>query len=209
VRFSKFAGREKLFQSLDRMNPQVDIYLSNIQKWQKELEVLRIICLDCNLVEEWKWSIPVYTFQKKNIVGINRLKESVVLAFFKGALLSDADGILLQPGKVQAARWVKFTSVKEIVKMEPILKAYIFEAIEIEKAGLKIIRKKTSDYKIPVEFQARLDGTPALRKAFYALTPGRQRAYIIYFSRAKQSKTREARVEKYMLQILRGKGLDY
>jgi uncharacterized protein YdeI (YjbR/CyaY-like superfamily) len=190
------------------MNPGIDIYIDKIQKWQKELQVLRMICLDCNLNEEIKWSIPVYTFQKKNIVGINGLKESVVLAFFKGALLSDTDNILLQPGKVQAARWIKFTSVKEIIKLEPILKAYIFEAIEIEKAGLKIIRKKTSDYRIPEELQDRLDELPRLKKAFNALTPGRQRAYIIYFSQAKQSKTREARVEKYIEQILIGRGLN-
>jgi uncharacterized protein YdeI (YjbR/CyaY-like superfamily) len=191
------------------MNPKVDIYISKIQKWQEELEALRIICLDCNLNEELKWSIPVYMFQKKNIVGINRLKESVVLAFFKGALLSDIDGILLQPGKVQSARWIKFTSVKEIIKLEPILKAYIFEAIEVEKAGLKVIKKKTSDYKIPEEFQDRLDELPGLKKAFYALTPGRQRAYIIYFSQAKLSKTRESRVEKCIQRILMGKGLEY
>jgi uncharacterized protein YdeI (YjbR/CyaY-like superfamily) len=191
------------------MNPQVDTYLGKTEKWRQELEALRMLILDCNLLEEFKWSIPVYTFQKKNIVGINRLKESVVLAFFKGALLSDADSILLQPGKVQAARWVKFTSIKEIIKLEPVLKAYIFEAIEIEKAGLKIIKKKTSDYKLPKEFQHKLDEFPALKKAFYSLTPGRQRAYILYFSQAKLAKTREARIEKYMQHILNGKGLDY
>ncbi|HTB32978.1 MAG TPA: YdeI/OmpD-associated family protein [Bacteroidia bacterium] len=191
------------------MKPNIDAYFSNTAKWQHELEALRMLILDCNLVEEFKWSIPVYTFRGKNIVGINRLKESVVLAFFKGALLSDEEGILIQPGKVQAARWVKFTSVKEIIKLEPVLKAYIFEAIEIEKAGLKIIKKKTSDYPIPQEFQDRLDELPALKKAFYALTPGRQRAYIIYFSQAKQSKTREARVEKYLQQIINGKGITY
>ena len=189
------------------MNSKVDIYLNNTPKWREELEVLRMIILDCNLVEELKWSIPVYTFQKKNIVGINSLKESVALAFFKGALLSDTESILLQPGKVQAARWVKFTSVKEIVKLEPILKAYIFEAIEVEKAGLKVIKKKTSDYEIPEEFQRKLNKLPALKKAFNALTPGRQRAYIIYFSQAKLSNTRKTRVEKYMRQILIGKGL--
>src|SRR5580704_11513428 len=124
------------------MNPQVDTYLGKTEKWRQELEALRMLILDCNLVEELKWSIPVYTYQKKNIVGINRLKESVVLAFFKGALLSDADDILLQPGTVQAARWVKFSSLKEIIKLEPILKAYIFEAIEVEKAGLKVKKKE-------------------------------------------------------------------
>jgi uncharacterized protein YdeI (YjbR/CyaY-like superfamily) len=189
------------------MNPRVDIYLSYTPKWQQELEALRMICLYCNLVEELKWSIPVYTFQKKNIVGINRLKESVVLAFFKGALLQDDERILLQPGQVQAARWIKFTSVKEIIKLEPILKAYIFEAIEVEKAGLKVMKKKASDYPIPEEFQRKLNKLPALKKAFNALTPGRQRAYILYFSQAKQSKTREARIEKYMQHILNGKGM--
>ena len=191
------------------MNIQVDTYFSEAPKWRQELEALRIICLDCNLVEELKWSIPVYTHQKKNIVGINRLKESVVLAFFKGTLLSDADDILLKPGVLnQAGRWIKFTSVKEIIRLEPILKAYIFEAIEVEKAGLKVIKKKTSDYPIPEEFQHKLNKLPALKKAFYALTPGRQRAYILYFSQAKQSKTREERVGKYMQQILMGKGID-
>jgi uncharacterized protein YdeI (YjbR/CyaY-like superfamily) len=189
------------------MNPKVDEYFYKIQKWRQELEALRMICLDCNLVEELKWKIPIYTFQKKNIVGLNGLKDSCALAFFKGVLLQDTEGILLQPGKVQSARWVKFTSVKEIIKLEPILKAYIFEAIEVEKAGLKVKKKETSDYPIPEEFQRKLDELPALKKAFDSLTPGRQRGYIIYFSQAKQSKTREARVEKYMGQILMGKGI--
>jgi len=190
------------------MNPRVDIYIAEAQKWQGELEALRTICLDCNLVEELKWSIPVYTFNKKNIVGINGFKESVSLAFFKGALLSDADDILLKPGTLtQAGRWIKFKSVKEIAKLEPILKAYIFEAIEVEKAGLKVVKKKTSDLPVPKELQNKLDEMPALKRAFKALTPGRQRAYLIYFADAKQSKTREARVEKYIRQILSGKGL--
>jgi uncharacterized protein YdeI (YjbR/CyaY-like superfamily) len=191
------------------MNPQVDEYLSKAQKWRGELETLRMLILDCNLAEEFKWSIPIYTFQKKNIAGINGLKESVVLAFFKGALLSDAGGILLKPGNSQAARWIKFTSVKGIIKLEAILKAYIFEAIEVEKAGLKIKKKKTSDLLIPEEFQQKLNEFAALKKAFHALTPGRQRAYILYFSEPKQSKTREARVEKYIQQIMNGKGLTY
>jgi uncharacterized protein YdeI (YjbR/CyaY-like superfamily) len=190
------------------MNSKVDAYLEKTEKWQEELEALRMICLDCNLVEELKWSIPVYTFREKNVIGINGLKESVVLAFFKGVLLQDTNGILLQPGKVQSARWVKFTSVKAIIKLEPILKAYIFEAIEVEKAGLKIIKKKTSDLPIPEEFRHKLNEFPALKKAFNTLTPGRQRAYIIYFSQAKQSKTREARIEKHMQQILNGRGLN-
>jgi uncharacterized protein YdeI (YjbR/CyaY-like superfamily) len=191
------------------MKPKsVDIYIREAKKWRQELEVLRMLILDCNLMEELKWNIPVYTFHGKNVVGINSLKESVALAFFKGVLLQDAEGILLQPGKVQAARWVKFTSVKEITKLEPILKAYIFEAIEVEKAGLKVKKKETSDYPIPEEFQHKLNKLPALKKAFYALTPGRQRAYLYYFSDARQSKTREARVEKYLQQILNGKGIN-
>jgi uncharacterized protein YdeI (YjbR/CyaY-like superfamily) len=190
------------FQSADQ-------YFTNAIKWQPELEALRMICLDCNLVEELKWSIPVYTYQKKNIVGINGFKESVALAFFKGALLSDMDGVLQKPGVLtQAGRWVKFKSVKEIIKLEPILKAYIFEAIEVEKAGLKVIKKKTADYIIPMEFKNKLEESPRLKKAFYALTPGRQRSYLLYFSQAKQSKTRIARVEKYTHQILNGKGLN-
>ncbi len=191
------------------MNPKVDIYMDKTEKWRDELQALRLICLDCNVVEELKWSIPVYTFQKKNIIGINRLKESVVLAFFKGALLQDDERILLQPGTVQAARWVKFTSLKEIVKLENVLKAYIFEAIEVERAGLKVMKKKTSDFPIPKEFQKKLNKLPALKKAFNALSPGRQRAYNIYFSQAKQSKTREARIDKYMEQIMKGRGMTY
>jgi uncharacterized protein YdeI (YjbR/CyaY-like superfamily) len=191
------------------MNQQVDAYLNGVEKWHEELETLRALILDCNLTEELKWSIPVYTYHGKNIIGINALKESVALAFFKGALLSDTEGILLQPGRVQSARWVKFTFVKQIMKLEPVLKAYIFEAIEVEKAGLKVIKKKTSDYPIPEEFQSELNKFPNLKKAFYGLTPGRQRAYILYFSQPKQSKTRKARVEKCMQQILMGIGLSY
>lgn len=189
------------------MYRNVDEYFNNAEKWQKELKALRMIILDCGLTEELKWGIPVYTLKGKNIVGMNSLKECVALAFFKGVLLQDAEAILLQPGQVQAARWVKFTSVKEILKLEPILKAYIFEAIEVEKAGLKVKKKETSDYSIPGEFQDKLGELPALKKAFNALTPGRQRAYIFYFSQAKLSKTRKARVEKYLQQILNGKGL--
>lgn len=192
------------------MKPKsVDEYLSNALKWREELEALRMICLDCNLVEELKWSIPVYTFQGKNIIAINGFKEFCALTFFKGTLLQDDEGILSKIGTVQSARWVKFTSVKEIIKLETILKAYIFEAIEVEKAGLKVIKKKTSDYPIPKEFQHKLNKLPALKKAFNALTPGQQRAYILYFSQAKQSKTREARVEKHVQQILNGKGISY
>ena len=191
------------------MNPKVDVYLSKAKKWQEELEKLRLIILDCQLTEELKWGKPCYTFQKSNIVLIIGFKEYCALLFCKGVLLNDANGILIKPGEnTQAARQIRFTNVREIVEMEPILKAYIYEAIEVEKAGLKVSLKKTSDFIIPEEFQNRLDKIPALKTAFYALTPGRQRAYIFYFSQPKQSKTRESRVEKSMKKILNGKGLD-
>jgi uncharacterized protein YdeI (YjbR/CyaY-like superfamily) len=191
------------------MNPKVDVYLSKSKKWQEELEKLRMIILDCQLTEELKWSKPCYTFQKSNIVIIIPLKEHCALMFCKGALLKDANGILIKPGEnTQAGRWIKFTSVREIVEMETILKAYIYEAIEVEKAGLKVNFKKTAEFIIPEEFQNKLNEIPALKTAFDALTPGRQRAYILYFSAPKQSKTRESRVEKCMQQILNGKGLD-
>ena len=191
------------------MNPKVDFYFNKAKKWQEEFEKLRMIILDCGLTEELKWGCPCYTFQKDNIVLIHVFKEYCALLFFKGALLNDAKGILIQQTKnVQAARQVRFTNVREIVKMKPILKAYIYEAIEVEKAGLKVKYKKTSEFKIPEEFKRKLDKTPALKTAFYTLTPGRQRGYILYFSQPKQSKTRESRVEKYTKQILNGKGLD-
>jgi uncharacterized protein YdeI (YjbR/CyaY-like superfamily) len=194
---------------MNRMNPKVDFYFSKAKKWQKELAKLRTIILDCQLSEELKWGNPCYTFQKSNIVLIHVFKEYCALLFFKGALLKDADGILIQQTKnVQAGRQIRFTNVREIIQMEPILKAYIDEAIEVEKAGLKVKLKKTSDFSIPEEFQKELDAIPALKTAFDALTPGRQRAYLFHFSAAKQSKTREARVEKCMKQILKGKGLD-
>jgi uncharacterized protein YdeI (YjbR/CyaY-like superfamily) len=192
-----------------RMNPKVDAYLSRAKKWQEEFEKLRMIILDCGLTEELKWGVPCYTFEKRNIVLIHGFKEYCALLFFKGALLNDANGILIQQTKnVQAARQIRFTSVREIVKMKPILKAYIYEAMEVEKAGLKVKFKKTSEFKIPEEFQNKLDEIPALKTAFNALTPGRQRAYIFYFSAPKQPKTRESRVEKCMQQILNGKGLN-
>jgi len=191
------------------MNPKVDGYLRKAKKWQKEFEKLRTIVLDCGLTEELKWGCPCYTFQKSNIVLIHGFKEYCALLFFKGALLKDANGILIQQTEnVQAARQIRFTNVREIVEMEPILKAYIYEAIEVEKAGLKVNFKKTSEFKIPEEFQKKLDETPALKKAFAALTPGRQRGYLFYFSQPKQSKTRESRVEKCKQQILNGKGLN-
>jgi uncharacterized protein YdeI (YjbR/CyaY-like superfamily) len=191
------------------MNPKVDFYFDKEKKWQKEIEQLRTIILDCGLTEELKWGCPCYTFNESNIVLIHVFKEYCALLFFKGALLHDADGILVQQTEnVQSARQARFTHLQEIVKLKKILKAYIYEAIEVEKAGLKVKLKKTADFKIPEEFQHKLDKSPALKKAFYALTPGRQRAYIFHFSQPKQSKTREARVEKYMQQILSGKGLD-
>jgi uncharacterized protein YdeI (YjbR/CyaY-like superfamily) len=191
------------------MNPKVDGYLKEAKKWQAELEKLRMIILDCQLTEELKWGKPCYTFQKSNIVIIIPLKEYCALMFCKGALLNDANGILIKPGEnTQAGRWIKFTAVREIVEMETILKAYIYEAIEVEKAGLKVNFKKTTEFIIPEEFQNRLAEIPALKTAFDALTPGRQRAYILYFSAPKQSKTRESRVGKCMQQILNGKGLN-
>ena len=191
------------------MNPKVDWFFSKDKKWQKEFEKLRMIILDCGLTEELKWGCPCYTFEKRNIVLIHGFKEYCALLFFKGALLNDANGILIQQTEnVQSARQIRFTNVREIVKMERILKAYIYEAIEVEKAGLKVKLKKTSEFKIPEEFQKKLNKIPALKTAFDALTPGRQRAYIFYFSQPKQSKTRESRVEKYMKQILNGKGLE-
>jgi uncharacterized protein YdeI (YjbR/CyaY-like superfamily) len=194
---------------MNRMNPKVDGYLRKAKRWQEELEKLRMIILDCQLTEELKWVKPCYTFQKSNIVIIIPLKEYCALMFCKGALLNDANGILIKPGEnTQAGRWIKFTAVREIVEMETILKAYIYEAIEVEKAGLKVNFKKTTEFIIPEEFQNKLDEIPALKTAFDALTPGRQRAYILYFSAPKQSKTRESRVEKWMQQILNGKGLN-
>ncbi len=194
---------------MNRMNPKVDEFISKSQKWQGEFEKLRTIALDCLLTEELKWGNPCYTFQKSNIVIIQGFKEYCALMFFKGALLKDANHILIKMGKhTQAGRQIRFTNVQEIEEMEPILKAYIYEAIEVEKAGLEVKYKKTSDYKIPEEFQKKLDEIPALKRAFEALTPGRQRAYIIYFSQPKQSKTRESRVEKSVQQILAGKGLN-
>ena len=191
------------------MNSKVDFYFSRAKKWQEELEKLRMIVLDCPLTEELKWGVPCYTFQKSNIVLIHVFKEYCALLFFKGALLNDTNGILIQQTKnVQAARQIRFTNAREIVEMKTILKAYIHEAIEVEKAGLKVNFKKTSEYKIPEEFQDKLDEIPALKTAFYALTPGRQRGYIFYFSQPKQSKTRESRVENCMQQILNGEGLN-
>jgi uncharacterized protein YdeI (YjbR/CyaY-like superfamily) len=191
-----------------KMNPKVNFYF-NKAKWHDELEKLRMIALDTPLVEEAKWGVPCYTFQGHNVVLIHYFKEYCAVLFVKGVLLSDPEGILIQQTKdVQAGRQIRFTNVQEIIEMEPILKGYIHEAIEVEKAGLKVKKKETSDYAVPEEFQDKLDEIPALKTAFEALTPGRQRGYLFYFSKPKLSKTRAARVEKYMDHILNEKGLD-
>lgn len=191
------------------MNPKVDAYLSKATKWKEEFEKLRTIILDCQLTEELKWGVPCYTLQKENIVLIHGFKEYCALLFFKGALLKDPNGILItQTENTQAARQIRFTHVREIVKMKSILKSYIRQAIEVEQTGQKVHFKTTTEFNIPEEFQNKLDESPALKTAFDALTPGRQRAYILYFSAAKQSKTRTSRVEKYTQPILDGKGLD-
>jgi|SRR5689334_8362 len=190
-------------------NPKVDWFFDKDTNWQKEYAKLRTIILDCGLTEELKWGCPCYTFENRNIILIHGFKEYCAVLFFKGALLSDPEGILIQQTEnVQSARQVRFTNVREIAKMERMLKTYIYEAIEVERAGLQVKLKKTKDFKIPEEFQQKLDKMPALRKAFNALTPGRQKGYIFYFSQAKQSKTRTARVEKYLKHILSGKGLE-
>lgn len=190
-------------------NPKVDEFLGKATKWKAEFEKLRDIVLDCELTEEYKWMHPCYTHEKKNIVLIHGFKEYCALLFQKGALLKDTHGILIQQTEnVQAARQIRFTNVEQIIEMEAIIKAYILEAIEVEKAGLEVDFKKHTEYTIPEELQNKLDDIPALKTAFEALTPGRQRAYILHFSAPKQAKTREARVEKCMQQILDGKGLN-
>jgi uncharacterized protein YdeI (YjbR/CyaY-like superfamily) len=191
------------------LNPKVDQYLSSVDKWQEELSKLRTIILDCGLTEELKWGTPCYSWQGRNTVIIGGLKEYCVLSFFKGVLLSDTDGILATPGgNTQYGRLIRFTNVGEIVKLTPILKAYIYEAIEVEQAGIKPIRKNPATPSVPKEFQDRLNKDRALRTAWEGLTPGRQRGYVLYFSQPKQSKTRAARVEKCRDQILKGKGLN-
>lgn len=191
------------------MNPQVDFYFTKATPWQKELKKLRSIILDCGLAEELKWGVPCYMYQKSNIVLVHVFKEYCAMLFFKGALLKDTKGILIQQTKnVQAARQIRFTNVKEIQEREVLLKAYIYEAIEVEKAGVEVKMKKTTAYAVPEEFKTKLDKSASLKKAFNALTPGRQRGYLLYFSSAKLSKTREARVEKSIPQIMKGKGLD-
>ncbi|MXV16523.1 YdeI/OmpD-associated family protein [Hufsiella ginkgonis] len=191
------------------MNPKVDFFFRKSRKWQKELELLRTIALGCGLTEELKWGCPCYTFQEGNVVLIHEFKEYCAFLFFKGVLLNDADGILLQQTKnVQAARQIRFTGIEKITEMKHILEAYILEAIEVEKAGLKVNLKKTAGFAMAEEFQHKLDALPALKAAFGSLTPGRQRGYLLHFSAPKQAKTRETRIEKWIPQILDGKGLN-
>ncbi|MEM5434434.1 YdeI family protein [Paraburkholderia diazotrophica] len=191
------------------MNPEVDAFLSKTKKWQKEFEKLRAIILDCQLTEELKWGVPCYTFDKRNVVLMHGFKEYCALLFFKGALLKDAKGILIaQTENVQSSRQIRFTDIRDIDAMVDVLKSYIREAVEVEKAGLKVTLKKTAEFAVPEEFQNKLDEMPELKDAFNALTPGRQRAYLLYFSAPTQSKTRVSRVEKCSQQILDGKGLN-
>jgi uncharacterized protein YdeI (YjbR/CyaY-like superfamily) len=191
------------------MNPKVDAFIGRAEKWQKEFAKLRTIVLDCQLTEELKWGVPCYTFENSNVVLMHGFKEYCALLFVKGALLKDPHGILIQQTEnVQAGRQVRFTNLQEIVELEPILKAYIHEAIVVEKSGLKVPYKKATEFAIADEFQAKLDENPELDTAFYALTPGRQRAYLLHFSAPKQSTTRQARIEKCIPQILNGKGLN-
>ena len=192
------------------MNPKVvDRFLDRAKKWNQEMKLLREICLECGLTEEFKWMHPCYTFQDKNVVLIHGFKEYCALLFHKGVLLKDTDNILIQQTEnVQAARQIRFTKLQEIIDLKSTIKAYIFEAIEVEKTGLEVTLKKTSEFKMPDEFKVALDNNPDLKSAFAALTPGRQRGYLLYFSQAKQSTTRANRVEKYTPKILQGKGLN-
>ncbi|MEO7176316.1 MAG: YdeI/OmpD-associated family protein [Saprospiraceae bacterium] len=194
---------------MSKENPKADFFFDKAKKWKEELEQLRLIPLQCELEEELKWGVPCYTFQQKNIVLIHAFKDYCALLFHKGVLLKDPKGILIQQTEnVQAARQVRFTSVVEIVSLEKTLKAFIFEACELEEAGVKVPMKKTKEFTIPEEFEEKLKDMPALKKAFEELTPGRQRGYLLYFGSAKQSKTRIDRIEKYTSQILEGKGLE-
>jgi uncharacterized protein YdeI (YjbR/CyaY-like superfamily) len=194
---------------MNETNPKVDAFLSRAKRWHDEFEKLRKIILECDLTEELKWGNPCYSFQKRNVVLIHGFKDYCALLFFKGALLRDPEHILIrQTASVQAARQIRFTSVREINKLKPVLKSYIREAMAAEEAGLKVNFKKTTEFAVPEEFQKKLNKLPALKKAFAALTPGRQRAYLLYFSSAKQSETRASRVEKSTARILAGKGMD-
>lgn len=194
---------------MTRMSPNIDVFFNDAKKWSEEFKKLRMIVLECQLTEGFKWGKPCYSLENKNIVLIHGFKEYCALLFFKGSILKDPDNILIQQTEnVQAGRQIRFTNLQEIVEFEPVIKKYIHEAIEVEKAGLEVKLKKTYEYSIPEEFQDKLDEIPALQTAFESLTPGRQRAYLLYFSAPKQSKTRTSRVEKYIGQILDGKGLN-
>ena len=194
---------------MSRPNPKVDWFFNKATQWQEEYEELRQVCLSCGLTEELKWGCPCYTIEKKNVVLIHGFKEYCALLFFKGALLKDPKRILIQQTEnVQSARQIRFSSAQQIVRMKATLKTYINEAIKVEKAGLSVKLKKATEFKVPEEFQNKLSKNPSLKKAFSALTPGRQRGYLLYFSQPKQSKTREARIEKSVPQILIGKGLN-
>jgi uncharacterized protein YdeI (YjbR/CyaY-like superfamily) len=191
------------------MNPKVDFYFNKATKWQAELEQLRIIVLGCGLIEELKWGVPCYTLNGSNVLLLHDFKEYCAILFHKGVLLKDDNVILIQQTEnVQSARQIRFTNIRQIVDMETIIKTYIFEAIEVEKAGLKVELKKPAEFKVAEEFQTKLDEHPTLKTAFEALTPGRQRAYLLHFAQPKQAKTRETRVENCMPQILDGKGLN-
>ncbi len=191
------------------MNPKVDWFFKEDTKWQKEYQKLRMIVLECGLIEELKWGVPCYTFKKRNIVLIHGFKDYCALQFHKGVLLNDTKGVLIQQTEnVQSARQIRFSNIKGIEKLETTIKFYIYEAIEVENAGIKVGFKKTKEFKIPKEFQNKLDKNPDLKKAFEALTHGRKRGYLLYFSQAKQFKTRELRIEKYSKRILNGKGLN-
>ncbi len=203
------------------MNPEIDAYLlegcgrcplggtpeCKVHSWTAELKYLRRLVLECGLTEEQKWGVPTYTHNGTNLVMVAAFKDNCTLSFFKGALLKDDHQILEKPGEnTQSGRVVRFTNVKQIAKLESVLKSYIFEAIEVKKAGLKVQLKSISDYEIPEEFQKKLVEDPELKEAFENLTPGRQKGYLLYFSGAKQSKTREDRIEKYIPKIMKGLG---
>lgn len=191
------------------VNEKVNWFFTKATQWKEEYGKLRSIILDCGLTEELKWGVPCYTFRAKNVVLIHGFKEYCALLFHKGALLKDTEGILIQQTEnVQSARQMRFTHIREITDLEPVIKAYVYEAVEVEKAGLKVELKKTTAFNMPAEFEQKLNDIPALKTAFEALTPGRQRGYLLYFSSAKQAKTREARVEKYIPVIMQGKGLE-
>lgn len=194
---------------MSKSNPNVDFFFNENSKWQEAYNTLRAIVLGCGLTEELKWGCPCYTLENSNVVLIHGFKEYAALLFMKGALLKDDKGILVQQTEnVQAARQIRFTSANEIVKLKATIKACIKQAIEVEKAGLKVELKKPAEFKMAEEFRIALRDMPELKTAFYKLTPGRQRAYLLHFSSAKQAKTREARIEKCVPQILKGKGLE-